>query len=188
MENAILQYDFFPHYYTSNKDIYEPILCECLNKSKKMIDLCGGKFSLIKNQCNKQPDVIADNSGYEIDFKMMISETLKEFQSRTAPIAQEIAPGVKAFHNPPQLKKKVVLIWNCCRNIHPSQLRRVNNLVKTLCSCYDRGNCILLDDGDTHKCVQIISCSGIYCNYFKRAVLPADKELYEEIKKHNKLK
>ena len=123
MENAILQYDFFPHYYTSNKDIYELILCECLNKSKKMIDLCGGKFSLIKNQCNKQPDVIADNSGYEIDFKMMISETLKEFQSRTAPIAQEIAPGVKAFHNPPQLKKKVVLIWNCCRNMDDARLQ-----------------------------------------------------------------
>ena len=49
-----------------------------------MIGLCGGNFSLIKDQCNKQPDVIADNSGYEIDFKMMISETLKEFQSRTA--------------------------------------------------------------------------------------------------------
>lgn len=35
MENAILQYNFFPHCYTSNKDVYEPILCECLNKSKK---------------------------------------------------------------------------------------------------------------------------------------------------------
>lgn len=123
MENAILQYDFFPHYYTSNKDVYEPILCECLNKSKKMVGLCGGNFSLIKNQCNKQPDVMADNSGYEIDFKMTISETLKEFQSRTAPIAQEIAPGVKAFHNPPQLKKKVVLIWNCCRNTDDSRLQ-----------------------------------------------------------------
>ena len=76
------------------------------------------------------------------------------------------------------------MVWK----IHPSHLRRVNKLVKSLCSCYDRGNCILLDDGDPHKCVQIISCSGIYCNYFKRAVLPADKELYEQIKKYNNLK
>lgn len=123
MENAVLQYDFFPHYYISNKDTYELILCECLNKSEKMVNLCGGKFTLITNQCNKQPDVISENMGYKIDFKMMISETLKEFQSRTAPIAQEIAPGVKAFHNPPQLKKKVVLIWNCCRNIDDTRLQ-----------------------------------------------------------------
>ena len=72
--------------------------------------------------------------------------------------------------------------------IHPSQLGRVNKLVRRLCSCYDRGNCILLDEGEPHKCVQLISYSGIYCNHFKHAVLPADKELYEQIKKHNKLK
>lgn len=64
--------------------------------------------------------------------------------------------------------------------IHPSQLGRVNKLVRRLCSCYDRGNCILLDDGEPHKCVQLISYSGIYCNYFKNAVLPADKELYKQ--------
>ena len=76
------------------------------------------------------------------------------------------------------------MVWK----IHPSQLRRVNKLVKTLCCCYDRGNCIMLDDGEPHKCVQIISCSGIYCNYFKRAVLPADKELYTQIKRLNQSK
>lgn len=76
------------------------------------------------------------------------------------------------------------MIWR----IHPSHLNRVNELVKTLCCCYDDGNCILLDDGESHKCIQIISCTGIYCNYFKRAVLPADKELYKQIKNHNKLK
>ena len=76
------------------------------------------------------------------------------------------------------------MVWK----IHPSLLRRVNKLVKNRCSCYDGGNCILLDDGDPHKCVQIISCSGIYCNYFKRAVLPSDKELYAQIKKINNVK
>ena len=76
------------------------------------------------------------------------------------------------------------MVWK----IHPSHLRRVNKLVKTLCSCYDRGNCILLDDGEAHRCVQLTSLYGIYCNYFKEAVLPSDRELYEQIKKINKLK
>ena len=71
---------------------------------------------------------------------------------------------------------------------HPSQLGRVNKLVRRLCSRYDRGNCILLDDGEPHKCVQLISYSGICCNYFKNAVLPAHKELYKQIKKYNKSK
>lgn len=44
------------------------------------------------------------------------------------------------------------------------------------------GNCILLDDGEAHRCVQLISIYGIYCNYFKKAVLLADKELYEQLK------
>ncbi len=72
--------------------------------------------------------------------------------------------------------------------IHPAHLGRVNKLVRRRCGCYDHGNCIMLDDGESHKCVQIISCTGIYCNYFKRCVLPADKELYREIKNYNKEK
>lgn len=46
-------------------------------------------------------------------------------------------------------------------------------------------NCILLDDGEAHRCVQIISRSGIYCNYFRRAVLPSDSELYAQIRDQN---
>ncbi len=72
--------------------------------------------------------------------------------------------------------------------IRPAHLGRVNKLVRRRCSCYDHGNCIMLDDGEPHKCVQILSCTGIYCNYFKRSVLPADKELYREIKNCNKEK
>ncbi len=47
--------------------------------------------------------------------------------------------------------------------IYPSQRGRVNKLVRRRCCCYDHGNCILLDDGEPHCCVQIISRSGIYC-------------------------
>jgi len=73
--------------------------------------------------------------------------------------------------------------------ITPKQVVRINNLVKKLCTnCDEDGNCILLDDGEAHRCVQLISIYGIYCNYFKDAVLPSDRELYEQIKRINKLK
>lgn len=73
--------------------------------------------------------------------------------------------------------------------ITPKQAGKVRRLVKTLCANCDRdGNCLLLDDGEAHRCVQLISVYGIYCNYFKEAVLPADRELYEEIPKYNKQK
>lgn len=65
--------------------------------------------------------------------------------------------------------------------ITPKQSRAVNKLVRRLCCNCDHDNCLLLDDGDTHKCVQIISQSGINCNYFKNDVLPADEKLYAEI-------
>ncbi|MBO5010265.1 MAG: cysteine-rich VLP domain-containing protein [Clostridia bacterium] len=70
--------------------------------------------------------------------------------------------------------------------ITPRQAERVNRLVSELCAnCDQDGNCVLLDDGEAHRCVQLISAYGIYCNYFKNAVLPADKELHEEIQKQN---
>ena len=70
--------------------------------------------------------------------------------------------------------------------IRSKQAERVNRLVLELCAnCDQDGNCVLLDDGEAHRCVQLISVYGIYCNYFKNAVLPADKELNEEIQKQN---
>ena len=70
--------------------------------------------------------------------------------------------------------------------ITPRQAERVNRLVSELCAnCDQDGNCVLLDDGESRRCVQLISVYGIYCNYFKNAVLPADKELHEEIQKQN---
>ena len=73
--------------------------------------------------------------------------------------------------------------------ITPKQVERVHRLVRELCAnCDEDGNCILLDDGEALRCVQLISIYGIYCNYFKEAVLPSDRELYEQIKKINKSK
>ena len=73
--------------------------------------------------------------------------------------------------------------------ITPKQAERIRRLVKSLCAnCDESGSCLLLDDGEGHKCVQLISIYGIYCNYFKNAVLPSDRDLYEQIKKINKSK
>ena len=73
--------------------------------------------------------------------------------------------------------------------ITSKQADKVHRLVKTCCAnCDENGNCILLDDGEAHRCVQFISIYGIYCNYFKEAVLPGYQELIAQIKKQNKLK
>lgn len=68
------------------------------------------------------------------------------------------------------------------------QCKRVHRLVRRSCANCIRDKCLLLDDGEEHTCVQLISCYGIYCNYFLKAVLPNDKELQEEILIQNKRK
>ena len=69
------------------------------------------------------------------------------------------------------------------KRLTPAQRARCNRLIRRLCANYDGGNCLLLDDGEPCVCVQSISKYGIYCNYFKNAVLPADERLYAEIMK-----
>lgn len=69
--------------------------------------------------------------------------------------------------------------------ITPRQRVKINALVRrSCCNCY-KGNCLLLNDGEETKCVQLISRYGIYFNYFLKAVLPAEKELYAEILQQN---
>ena len=46
--------------------------------------------------------------------------------------------------------------------ITPKQVERVHRLVRELCAnCDEDGNCILLDDGEAHRCVQLISIYGM---------------------------
>lgn len=61
-----------------------------------------------------------------------------------------------------------------------AQRRRANALIRNTCCNYDGNNCLLLDDGDTHVCPQMISYS-VCCTWFQRAVLPQDKALEAEI-------
>ena len=61
------------------------------------------------------------------------------------------------------------------------QFSRAKKLLRHLCANYDRGNCLLLDDGyDPCPCPQLIS-NTLLCRYFRSAVLPADRELWAEI-------
>ena len=45
-----------------------------------------------------------------------------------------------------------------CR-MTPAQRKQANALIRRECCCYEDGNCMLLDDGDTHTCPQTISFS-----------------------------
>lgn len=60
---------------------------------------------------------------------------------------------------------------------------------KLLSKCCNRknGNCLLLDDGEVHRCYQQEVLYAIVCKYFAKAVLPANKKLFEEVKKLNHL-
>ena len=61
----------------------------------------------------------------------------------------------------------------------PKQARRVWRLVKLCCNNVD-GDCLLLDDGEGCACPQSIAYTLI-CKYFRRAVLPSEPELEEDI-------
>ena len=65
--------------------------------------------------------------------------------------------------------------------INPEQIEQVNALVRSSCANCQDGCCLLLDDGYSHPCVQLLSVSGICCRYFLTAVLPTDDKLYSEI-------
>ena len=65
--------------------------------------------------------------------------------------------------------------------INAKEFRKVCRLVNSSCCNLSDGNCLLLDDGETHTCVQLISKFHIFCNYLKYCVLPLDKELYSKL-------
>ena len=62
----------------------------------------------------------------------------------------------------------------------PKQRIRANKLIRRMCANFMDGECVCLDC----ECPQIISYS-LLCKYFKRAVLPLDKELEAEVVKTN---
>ena len=69
----------------------------------------------------------------------------------------------------------------------PAQRKRANALIRRECCNCEGGNCILLDDGDSHTCPQLVSLS-ICCKWFRWAVLPLDEVLEAEIFRHKDTK
>ena len=66
--------------------------------------------------------------------------------------------------------------------------REVKRLVrKECCNCYE-DNCLLLDDGESHTCPQLITQSHIICNYLRNCVLPICQPLLNRIKESAKPK
>ena len=65
--------------------------------------------------------------------------------------------------------------------INLQQSKKINALIRRFCCNCANGNCLLLDDGEEHNCVQLVSKHGVYCNYLLSSVLPADKELFAEV-------
>ena len=53
----------------------------------------------------------------------------------------------------------------------PAQRKQANALIRRECCNYEDGNCMLLDDGDTHTYPQTISFS-VCCKWFRWLVLP----------------
>lgn len=76
--------------------------------------------------------------------------------------------NIKAF---PPIERKSDGSLPC---MTPRQRQHANMLIRKICCNYYKGNCLLLDDGDEHVCVQSISYS-VCCKFF-RHILLEDKE------------
>ena len=53
----------------------------------------------------------------------------------------------------------------------PAQRKQTNSLIRRECCCYEGGDCIALDDGDSHTCPQTISFS-VCCKWFRCVFVP----------------
>ena len=73
-----------------------------------------------------------------------------------------------------------------CR-MTPAQRKQANALIRRECCNYEDGNCMLLDNGDTHTCPQTISFS-VCCKWFRWSVLPQIGTLEAEIFRDKELK
>ena len=69
----------------------------------------------------------------------------------------------------------------------PAQRKQANALIRRECCCYEDGNCMFLDDGDTCTCPQTISFS-VCCKWFRWSVLPQVGTLEAEIFRDKELK
>ena len=69
----------------------------------------------------------------------------------------------------------------------PTQRKQANALIRRECCNCEDGDCIVLDDGDTCTCPQMVSFS-VCCKWFRWAVLPLAGTLEAEIYRGRDLK
>ena len=69
--------------------------------------------------------------------------------------------------------------------ITPAQAERIHALVRSACCNCIKGRCLLLGGGRESPCIKLLCVTGVYCRYFREAVLPGEKDLYEEIRNQN---
>lgn len=67
--------------------------------------------------------------------------------------------------------------------MNEGQLKQARKLIQSKCCNYDKGHCIILDDGIDDHCAQWITYSLI-CPWFREAVLSASLPLKAEILGH----
>ena len=67
------------------------------------------------------------------------------------------------------------------------QFRHAKQLIRRLCANYDNSFCLLLEGMEQCPCPQLIT-QTLICNYFRAAVLPADRALNEEILRNSSLR
>ena len=65
--------------------------------------------------------------------------------------------------------------------LNPQLFEKISTLIKTQCCNCCEENCLLLDDGETHICSQLITPNRIVCRHFLESVLPGDKKLLKRI-------
>ncbi len=98
--DSILKYNFLKFAYIDSKDHkgnnknYEYILCELLNECKDIVHYFSDvdvnnlnaseiNFEILQNQSKGEADIREAMTNYELDFKLMISNSLAEVQSKT---------------------------------------------------------------------------------------------------------
>lgn len=70
-------------------------------------------------------------------------------------------------------KVEIQKIKDAWKPLSHEQHKKIVILIKKECCNCDSGNCMLLDDGEYHKCPQLTD-DFITCDWFKEAVLPLD--------------
>lgn len=71
--------------------------------------------------------------------------------------------------------------------MNPAQRKQANTLIRRECCSFENGDCIALDNEDTHTCPQTVSFS-VCCKWFRWAVLPLGGALETEIFRDKDLK